>query len=169
MTAKTGALIVLVLAGAVLLRELFPKREIVASPPRITTVHDTVRAVDTLWLKRQVRVDTVLLERFSVTPPETVYRAPRLVGLTGMVVGKYVGDSTILQGFRLEPRDTAYAIVRFQGMFYTTGPVTGFGFAGDTPALRFGPPPPKPFGFVRRAKLVLLGLGLGAATWELLR
>jgi len=169
MTAKAGAVLVLIVAGALLLRELFPKREVIASPPRITTVHDTVRAVDTLWLKRQVRVDTLLLERLTITPPETVRIAPPLVGMTGLVVAPFVGDSTVLQGFRGSPVDSGYAVIRWQAQFWTAGPVQAVGFVNGTPAVRFGPPPPKPFGLLQRAKLVLIGLGLGAAGWELVR
>jgi hypothetical protein len=169
MTVKAGAVLVLTIAGALLLRELFPKREVVASPPRIQTVHDTVRAVDTLWLKRQVRVDTLLLERISVTPPETVRIAPRLVGMTGLVVAPFVGDSTVLQGFRGAPVDSGYTVTQWQAQFYTSGPLQAVGFVNGTPAVRFGPPLPKPFGFFQRVKLVVLGMGIGAAGWELVR
>jgi hypothetical protein len=159
----------LIVAGALLLRELFPKREVVASPPRIQTIHDTVRAVDTLWLRRQVRVDTVLLERLSMTPPETIYQAPPLVGLTALVVPPFVGDSTVLQGFRLIPADSGYTLTHWQAQFWTAGPLRAVGFVNGTPAVRFDPPPPKPFGFFQRVKLVVLGMGIGAASWELVR
>jgi hypothetical protein len=142
---------------------------VVASPPRIQTVHDTVRAVDTLWLKRQVRVDTVLLERFSVTPPETVKVAPRLMGFTGLVVSPFVGDSTVVQGFTLIPTDSGYTLGQWQGQFYTTGPLRAVAIVNHRPAVSFGPPPPKPCKFGCTVKHYLTGAALGASLWELLR
>lgn len=162
----------LVVAGALMLRSLFPRTVPVSLPPRIRTVFDTVRAVDTVWLRRtveQLRVDTVLLERLSVTPPETVYRVPRLEGLTGLVVAPFVGDSTVIQGFTLTPIDTGYHLGQWQGQFYTTGPVRAFAFVNGRPALRFDPPPPKPCRFLCKVGHYLVGAAVGGAVWEVFR
>lgn len=169
---KTWALVVLVVGSAVILRELFPKREVVASPPRIRTVHDTVATVDTVWLRRAAqpsKPDTVYLERVSVTPPETVKVAPSLVGITGLVVAPWVGDSTVVQGFRLEPVDTGYTVSQWQAQFYTMGPVRAVTLLNGTPQIGFGPPPKPPCGRGCVAKHVTYGAIFGAALWEVFR
>lgn len=169
MSPKTLGLMVLILVAAIMLRELFPKRQLVASPPRIQTVHDTVATVDTLWLRRQVKTDTLYLERFSVTPPETVRIAPRLMGITGLVVAPFLGDSTVVQGFTLVPTDSGYAVGQWQGQFYTTGPVRALAIVNHRPAISFGPPPPKGCRFFCTAKHYLTGALFGAAAWEVFR
>lgn len=171
-TVKTGALILALVAGAVILRELFPKRELVASPPRIQTVHDTVATVDTLWLRHAAqpsKPDTIYLERISVTPPETVLVAPRLVGMTGLIVAPWVGDSTVMQGFRLAPVDTGYTVTQWQAQFYTMGPVRAVTFLNGTPQIGFGPPPEKPCRFGCKLKHYATGALFGAAVWEVFR
>lgn len=157
------------MGGALLLRSLFPRTVVVASPPHIQTIHDTVATVDTLWLRRQVRVDTLLLERFSVTPPETVTVAPRLTGMTALVVAPFVGDSTVVQGFTLTPNDSGYAVGQWQGQFYTTGPLRAVAFVNDRPAVSFGAPPLPPCKFTCKAGHYLIGIGVGAALWEVFR
>lgn len=169
MSSKTLALVVLVVAGALVLRSLFPKTVVVASPPHISTIHDTIATVDTLWLRRQVRVDTVLLERLSVTPPETVKVAPRLMGFTGLVVAPFVGDSTVVQGFTLTPTDSGYEVGQFQGNFYTTGPVRALAIVNNRPAISFGPPPKPPCGFGCKLGHYAIGAAFGAGLWEALR
>lgn len=176
MKPKTLALIVLVLGGALLLRSLFPRTVTVSLPPRIRTVHDTISRTrwqfDSAALKRAIaklKPDTVYLERLSVTPPETVKVAPRLIGVTGIVVAPFVGDSTIVQGFTLIPNDSGYELGRFQGQFYTTGPLRAFAFVNGRPALSFSPPPPKPCRLTCKAGHYLLGAAVGAAAWEVFR
>lgn len=162
----------LVVGSALVLRELFPKREVVASPPRIRTVHDTVTTVDTIWLRRAAhpsKPDTIYLERFSVTPPETVTVAPSLVGMTGLVVAPWVGDSTVVQGFRLEPVDTGYTVSQWQAQFYTMGPVRAVTLLNGTPQVGFGPPPEKPCKLGCKLKQYGTGAIFGAAIWEVFR
>lgn len=151
------------------MRELFPKTVRVVTPPRIETRFDTVKTVDTLWLRRQVRVDTMLLERLSVTPPETVKVAPRLMGFTGLVVAPFIGDSTVVQGFTVVPTDSGYAVGRFQGQFYTTGPVRALAIVNNRPAISFGPPPAPPCKIGCQLKHYGTGAIFGAALWEALR
>lgn len=171
MTSKGWAIVVVVVAGALALRELFPKTVRIVTPPRIETRFDTVKTVDTLWLRRQVRVDTVLLERLSVTPPETVRVVPRLRGVTQMVVAPFIGDSTVLQGFLVFPTgaDSGYALQHWQAQFWTAGPVRALAFVNGRPALEFGPPPKPPCGFGCTARHYLTGAAFGAALWEALR
>lgn len=170
MNAKTLAVLVLIIGGAVMLRELFPKRTLVASPPRITTVFDTVRTLDTLWLRKTVtRAETLYRERVTVTPPETVRVAPVLVGLTGLVVAPFVGDSTVAQGFRGEPAGTGYAVSGWRVQYYTSGPLRAFALVDGVPRLAFAPPPKPPCTLGCTLKHYLTGMAVGAAAWELVR
>jgi hypothetical protein len=171
MTAKTGALIVLVLAGALALRELFPKREIVASPPRIETRYDTVRVLDTAWITR-LKHDTLtvnLTERVTVTVPETVLVVPRLSGVVGISVGERVGDSTLVGGFTLAPADTGYEWRKWQVQFYTVGPLRSVVMDGTTPRVTYFPPPAPACKLGCKLRHYATGAIFGAALWETVR
>ncbi len=154
----------LALAGAIALRDLFPKREAVPTPPRIVTVHDTVRALDTAWITR-VRHDTVqinVVERVTVTVPETVRVAPALTGLTALVVGARVGDSTIAGGFSVASTGTGYVLDRWQTQLYTLGPIKSVAVdAGGGVAAQFYDAPKPPCGPLCVAKHYLVGAAIG--------
>lgn len=165
-----------------MLRELFPKRELVASPPRIETHYDTVtaRQLDTLWrwrakLVRDARAEyardslRTLLERLTTSVPETVRVVTDLDGVTALAVGEYVGDSTLVAGFSLARLDTGYAFRRWQAQFYTTGPLKSLVLDGTTPRVTFSPPPDPPCRVGCKLRHFAIGAAAGAAIWEALR
>lgn len=170
------------IAGAVMLRELFPKRELVASPPRIETHYDTVtaRQLDTLWrwrekLVRDARAEherdslRTLLERSTTSVPETVFVVTDLDGITALAVGANVGDSTLVAGFSLARLDTGYAFRRWQDQFYTTGPLKSLVLDGSMPRVTFYSPQKKPCQSGCKLKHYLTGMVAGAAIWEVFR
>ena len=146
--AWLGALIVLVAFG-LMVRTLFPKHIDVVRAPRIVTHWDTVRVLDTAWITR-LRIDTVkinVLERVTVTVPETLYACPQLAAITAVSAGARVGDSSIVGGFTLTPLDSGYARRAWIAQFYTLGPVRSVVMDGDRPRMNFYDPPPRGCGF----------------------
>lgn len=138
--------IVLAIVAIFLVREFFPKRIEVVRPPRITTVHDTVRALDTAWIvKLQRRVDTQYVERVTLTLPETVYVAPEAWGLTALQIAAKVGDSSLAQGFSIMPGDDSGSIVRmgWRVQMWTPGPLRGLIILPRSVRAEWGDPPPK--------------------------
>lgn len=168
MKAQAIWIAVLAIAGALILRDLFPKTVTVASPPRITTVHDTVRVVDTAWVTK-LRRDTIrvnVVERVTVTVPEMVFVVPPLRGITGVTVAPKVGDSTLVAGFALSPLDTGYALNAWTARFYTLGPLKSLVIdpAVTAPRIDFYDPPAPPCGFLCSAKKYAIGglVGFGS-------
>jgi hypothetical protein len=133
---NTAASIVLVVGAAIIGRTLFPVTKTVVAPPVIVTVRDTVKSVDTLFIRR-IKTDTLWLTRVSVTPPETVKVAPPLTGLVLLSVGEHVGDSTIAQGFNLAPIDTGYTVHLWRATWWTPGPLRAIRIVGQTPQAAF--------------------------------
>lgn len=170
MRAQTFWTVVVAIAGAILLRDLFPRTEQIPSVPRIVTRYDTVRVIDTAWITRlrhdTVRVNTV--ERVVVTVPETVRVVPRLRGITAVSVAKRWGDSSLVGGFSLVPLDSGYERRAWTAQLYTPGPLRSLLVDPDVPAPRatFYAPPPPPCGLLCAAKHYLLGgtVGFGACT-----
>ena len=162
----TWAVLVLVLIFAV--RELFPKRIERLTPPRIITVYDTVRALDTAWVRRVVKqTDTLYLERVTLTLPETVYVIPRLNGLTALAVGK-PGDSTLARGFTLMPSDSGSGLlIGWQAQWWTPGPLRGFSLDTFPPRLSFYDPPGKSCGLFCKVKHYAIGAAGGWAVCKL--
>lgn len=143
------SLVVALLGFAIMVRTLFPKRVEVIRPPRIITVWDTVRTIDTTWLTR-VRHDTVkinVLERVVVTVPETILVVPQTVGITAASIGAKPGDSSLVAGFSLTPVDSGYERRAWTAQFFTLGPVKSISLNGDRPQMNFYDPPPKGCGF----------------------
>lgn len=154
------AAFVVAIGFALIVRSVFPKT--VASPPRIRTVYDTVRALDTVWIQR-LRRDTIKInvtELVRVTVPETIYVAPRVRGITGFHAGKRIGDSTIVGGFTLEPLDSGYTRRDWLVQFYTMGPVRSL-VTDSVPRITFYPYVP-PCGRGCSIKKYLLGGSVGA-------
>jgi hypothetical protein len=156
----------LIVGGALGVRELFPKTVVVAGPPRIETQYDTVRVMDTAWVMR-VRRETVTVnvtERITVTVPETIYAAPRVVGIVALQAGAKPGDSSLVAGFTLEPLDSGYTRRDWQAQFYTLGPVRSL-VVDPTPRLTFYDPPAPPCKVlcIAKYKIIggLVGFGLG--------
>lgn len=143
-----------------ILRSLFPKT--VPGVPRITTVYDTVRVLDTAWITR-IRRDTIkvnVTERVVVTVPETIYVAPRVQGIRAFHAGEKVGDSTIVGGFTLEPLDSGYTRRDWLVQFYTLGPIRSL-VVDSVPRITFYPYV-APCGRGCSLKKYLLGGSVGA-------
>ena len=88
MKLKTVGWVLLVFVAALAFRSIFPKRITTPAVPRIVTVWDTVRVIDTAWVTR-LRRDTLTVnvtERVTVTVPETLYVVPRLTGVVAVAV-----------------------------------------------------------------------------------
>lgn len=137
--------IVVLIAFALVIRDLFPKRVEVARPPRIVTVWDTVQVVDTAWVQR-LRVDTVkvnVLERVTVTVPETLYVFPTVHAIVGASFGQKVGDSSLVAGYSLAPVDSLFLRRNWVAQFYTLGPARSLVMDGSVPRMTFYDPPPK--------------------------
>jgi len=151
--------ILLALVAIVAIRELFPKRVRIVLPPRIITVHDTVRHLDTAWVTRIRRqTDTVnLVERVTVTVAETLHVCPGAIGLTALEVGRRVGDSTLAHGFVLKSESAGMIRRRWQAQIWTAGPLRSLVLDSLPPRLSFYDPPPAGCGFF--CKLKLLGIG----------
>jgi hypothetical protein len=128
-----------VIAIVLVVRNMFPKT--IAGPPRIETQYDTVRIIDTAWLTK-VRKDTIkvnVVERVTVTVPETVFVIPRKIsGILGLSVGRNVGDSTLVYGFRIEKIDSGFETRNWQSQYYTLGPLKSLSL-DSIPHLNFYP------------------------------
>ena len=167
MKAKTTLLLALGLAivGALMLRSLFPRT--VVGVPRIVTQYDTVRVVDfdTAWVER-VRSETTtvnVVERVTVTMPETVYVVPAIRAITTVAMGKRVGDSTRIGGFEFEPLDSGYVHRSWQALVYTAGPLRTLWLdEAGKPQLTFYDPIPKACGRFCKIGHYLLGGAVGA-------
>ena len=162
----SGAVVGLALGLALLLRSCFPVT--VPGIPRIHTQYDTVRVIDTAWVVR-LRRDTIkvnVVERVTVSVPETVYVMPTIRGITALAAGKRVGDSTIVGGFTLEPLDSGYTRRNWMAQYYTLGPVRSLVVDSVAPRITFYPPPPKPCGTWCKLGYVGIGgsFGAGAAS-----
>lgn len=157
-----GAAAVVLIGFAIMVRELFPKK--ILSPVRIALQVDTVATIDTLWrTKLQRTTDTLWLTRVEIQKPETVYRVPPLVGLTGLSVAS-VGDTSRALGFRLTPIDTGYTIGSWSAQWYTPGPLKALVVpAAGFPQAEFGPAPREcGFGCVLKHYLTGAAVGGGA-------
>lgn len=161
MKAKTIAYAVVVLGAAIIARDLFPKTVTKTLPPIFKLVHDTVQAFDTVRVKaaiKKTKPDTTWLERFTVTPPETVAVAPNVSGVERLLVGK-LGDTTVAYGHELLALDQGYQFHEWRATWYTPGPLQSLSFdsLGGVPLASFGPPPPKGCGFFCAAKKYAVG------------
>jgi len=117
--------IVLIIAGALMLRSLFPKRIEVATRPRIVTQYDTVKVLDTLWrekVRKEVQHDTVFAERVVRTLPETV-QVYHHNGITFVHAGKKIGDSTLVGGREISVSPDGTWISNWQVQYWTGGPL----------------------------------------------
>lgn len=158
-----GAVVVLVAFGLIV-RTLFPKRVEVVRPPRIVTVYDTVKSIDTAWITR-LRVDTVkvnVLERVTVTVPETLWVFPSISAIVGASFGQRVGDSSLVAGFSIEPVDSALVHRTWVASFYTLGPVKSVVMDGNQPRLNFYDSPPRGCDFWCTMGHYLTGSAIGA-------
>jgi hypothetical protein len=137
-----GAGLVVAVAGALILRTLFPRSIARVVPPRTITVYDTVVRLDTAWVARRIRetrVDTVRLERLTVTAPETVRVCPRLAGLTFLEVPAQVGESTVALGFQTIAQDTGAVVRRWRAQWWTVGPLRALAVDSGPPRISFYP------------------------------
>lgn len=117
---------VAVLGLAWMLRSLFPETREVVQRPRIVTMYDTVKAIDTTWItkvRKEVQHDTVFAERVIVTPPETVYVGGLYRGITFVNAGKKVGDSTLVKGWKIEIDTVGSRLSNWQVQYWTGGPL----------------------------------------------
>lgn len=166
MNVKTLATIGLIVVGAFVLRDIFPKTVEIDHPVVIHTVHDTVKSIDTVTLVKRIaelRPDTVYLERQTVSKPETVTVVPALTGLTRLLAGEKPGDTTTAFGFAVEPLGAEhYAIHDWASSFYSTGPLAALKLDGDTLRAAFYPPPKPGCQFGCKVKLLGEGSALGA-------
>jgi len=114
--------------------------------PLIVTRYDTVRVIDTAWvatLKRDTVYKTNIVERVVTTPPKTVTVVPPLNAVTSVSVGKQRGDSSLLLGVSVLPKnDGTYTIMHWERQFWTPGPLHSIRMVGQTPAVTFYDPPP---------------------------
>lgn len=160
-------IIVLAIAGAIGLRELFPKQIRIPSPPRIVTQYDTLRVLDTAWMVK-LRHDTVkinVVERVTVTVPETVRVVPDLTGLTALQIAPKVGDSSLAAGFTVAHDSSGYLLNRWQTQLYTLGPLKSLTVrAGGMIGAQFYDPPKPSCGFFCTLKHYAVGglIGYGS-------
>lgn len=101
----------------------------VTTVPRIVTIHDTVKVIDTAWvtkLKHDTVYKTNITERITVTPPETikVFVHPDTVsGIFAVSVGQHVGDSTLVLGAKYIWLDSLLLHSHWQYQYWTPGPL----------------------------------------------
>jgi hypothetical protein len=166
---KIAPWIILAIVGIVLVREFFPRRVEVIMPPRITTIHDTIRSLDTLWItKLKTKTDTLYQERITLSLPETVFVTPRVWGLTALSVAPKVGDSTLAQGFSLEPGDSGQTVrMNWRVQWWTPGPLRALVVSPDGVRVGWGPPPKPGCGLFCALKKYALGAGAGWAVCKL--
>jgi len=96
---------------------------------------------------------------------------PRLDGMTAVLVGEKVGDSTLVGGFRLAPVDSGpgYTWRRWQLQFYTLGPVRSLSMVDSTPRITFFPPAPPPCRLLCKAGHYIVGAAFGAGVVAVLK
>ena len=164
-------IVALLIAAAFLGHWLFPRQVPgVPPPPRIITVWDTVATIDTAWITRVrtiIKHDTTnLIERVTVTVPETVAVCPAIAGITALDVGEHVGDSTLVGGFQITPLASGIALSRWQAQVWTAGPLRSVLLDTLPPHFAFYPAPqePRTCGFFCQATRVGVGalIGFGA-------
>lgn len=165
---KTGLWIITIIAGILLMRSLWPRTVAVPGAPRIVTQYDTVTQIDTAWVVR-LRRDTVrvnVTERVTVSVPETLFVVPRLSGMVAFHAGARIGDSTLVGGFTVEPRDSGYERRQWLVQFYTLGPVRSITL-DSVPRITFYDPPKPPCGTLCKAGHYLVGgaVGFGVASF----
>lgn len=145
-------------------------------PPKIITVYDTVKQVDTLWkikLVKETKWDTVFTEKVVITAvPETVLvnAIPKLVlnGVTTLQVGKEIGDTTKILGQTIT-MDTGGVYRRpWEVNYYTPGPLTALSTDTFPPRVKFGKPP-NDCAFKCRVKIFGTGAGVTAVVITILR
>lgn len=166
---KVALWLVLVVAAALVIRDLFPKKVQVITPPRIVTVFDTVRALDTVWItKLRKQTDTLYQERVTLSLPETVFVSPRLWGLTALQVAPKIGDSTVAQGFSIEPGDSGQTLMMgWRVQWWTPGPLQALIVTPGGIRAGWGPPPKPNCGFMCSVKKYALGAAGGYAVCKL--
>lgn len=168
---KTAALMALILATVFLTRSVWPKEVRIPSEPRIVTVYDTVPQLDTVWKTRtleRTRWDTAYLERVTVTEPETVtVERAYMLGLTAILVGEKVGDTTMAFGFWQGPNPHTGQEERrnWRTIWYTAGPLQAISLDTFPPRAAFynPPKPPKVCGLGCKLAHVGAGIVLGKA------
>uniref|UniRef100_A0A6M3KV77 Uncharacterized protein n=1 Tax=viral metagenome TaxID=1070528 RepID=A0A6M3KV77_9ZZZZ len=148
--------------------------EVVRIVPRIHTVHDTVRQLDTAWVTRvrtELRVDTInLTEVVTLVKPETVTVVPRIVCATSLDVPPTWGDSLMVGGLRIDPSGSEYTLTRWQAQYFATGPLRSMIVDSIPPRLNFWPAPPvvKGCNWWCSTKKYALGVGIGYSLCRLL-
>jgi len=109
-----------------------------------------------------------MIERVTLTVPETLYVVPRVSGLTALEVGQQVGDSTLAAGFAIAPADSGYTRRGWQVQFYTSGPVRSV-TVDSIARITFSAPPPPACRFFCQAKVFGVGVLLGAGAIAILK
>ncbi len=161
--------VILGVIGILLVRQFFPRTVEISTPPIIRTVRDTVRTLDTAWVvKLRTKTDTLYRERITVTLPETVYVAPRLWGLTALNVAPQRGDTTVAQGFSIEPGDSGQLLTMdWRVQWWTPGPLRGLTILPNDVRAQWGEPPKPGCGFLCAVKKYAIGAGAGWALCKL--
>ncbi len=113
------------IAVSVALGAIFFSKKTTTQIPRIITQYDTIKTIDTAWVTK-LKHDTVykinIVEKITVTPPETVKVLAPTAGAVAVSVPKKIGDSTLIYGFRVLPADSGYLVNHWQYQYWTSGP-----------------------------------------------
>lgn len=163
--------IIALVAGALLARECFPRREEVPIPvPTIVTVQDTIHDTVRIAPPRLPPTPNIVIRVTLHTPsqiPVNVVAAerPNLWPILNLTVGASRGDTSRTTTFSLRSGQIATSSV------WTPGPLEGaWADSTMTPKLSFGEPlKPRGASLWEKSKLVLGGIGTGIVLWEIIR
>ena len=139
------------------------------APPRppAVIIHDTVRTIDTITLRREITkvlpADTVWLTREVVSAPETVQVVPPLIGLTALHQPKAIGDTGYAFGYMVRPLGAAhYSLRSWADSWVSPGPLGTVTLDSTGLNVGFWPPPAPPCTI--RDDIKWAGIGAGSIT-----
>lgn len=179
MKFRVALFVLAALAGAVLLREVWPKERIVRTEPEIITKWDTleVTKLDTvevvLW---RSQTDTVTVAReVIVTRADTIRDCallPPAIGISALSVPQEWGDSLVVRGFTIGGDTAAHTLLRreWRVNYFYKGPLSTLIADTVPPRIGFWPmSEEESCSFWQKVKYVALGLPIGAFAWEIAR
>jgi len=135
----------LIAGGVLLAATILAKGRPTPTVPHIVTQYDTVKVIDTLWLTK-LKHDTVykdnIVERVTVSKPETIFVFHPLDGILAVSVPNKVGDSTLVLGYSYRSMDTAFVKQEWQYQYWTPGPLRSVTLSpSGAPSVDFYKPP----------------------------
>ena len=171
-TFKTIGIVLLAIAAAFIVRELFPKTKTVRTPPEIHTKWDTLEVVrmDTVEVERwRTRTRTVhdtvnLVREVVITQIDTMFVLQPLLGMIALnAQGEEWGDSLIIRGTEIWGDTSSIQRRDWRSSHFIAGPIRTIALGDSLPPLvEHWPMPPEPCGFWCKRKHELLGGAVGA-------